>query len=674
MMAYQQRVNQFKSRIDFDDPSTTKPPSLAKSAVLQALEDEERQQSRGKGLQQQQRASRTRQREVAPASAPERTRTPCINRETVMRINRRPHRHRSCDSFWPPARSASPLDRTPAVGGADEEVPAGNVSPRPAVSDHRWVRFENGNISPPVTQPRAPRLPTPYPSPTLEDEQGSRQIFDQFAAAMATDQQLEDQQRQHEHSRRPDLVENVPLIDAVLDDLLTFSKTLVLRQSCLESEDLALATGREEAKIAEINDDNLINLLADDDNSGAQVADGPGTEMPKGDAERAALWKSLPSKQYNEGEAPERQENSGDESFREEKCDWNVNEEQNQTEQGNQNRSVDDSKNVLNNYLNTRRNQEDIFTNVAIFNWNPLDVYQQHGLFMIDPRFALADQHAAIPASDSAVAGRGQSNCLDQDDSYNKPSRTSNGSQKRNDAHLNSPKREQAANCEHPARHRDDDDAAAIGIVEITDGADPSSENVNSFATQRAEDSAASLLESHKIPNDRASPAVDHFYDSAHVEYPVRSDLRLGMASDAPTSTTTTKECHQSPVESDYDNDPTKSSATDATDGRPPRCQASGEEGLKRVAWPPPLDCGDDYEQHPVQNKCSPQAQQQQPYQHQQYYQQRSPQFQQQQQQQYHPPQQQQQQQQQQTPQHQPQERIIPIQRVSSLLTVQHKL
>uniref|UniRef100_A0A8D8K1I2 (northern house mosquito) hypothetical protein n=1 Tax=Culex pipiens TaxID=7175 RepID=A0A8D8K1I2_CULPI len=36
--------------IDFDDPSTTKPPSLAKSAVLQALEEEERQQSRGKGL------------------------------------------------------------------------------------------------------------------------------------------------------------------------------------------------------------------------------------------------------------------------------------------------------------------------------------------------------------------------------------------------------------------------------------------------------------------------------------------------------------------------------------------------------------------------------------------------------------------------------------------------
>ncbi|XP_052894484.1 putative mediator of RNA polymerase II transcription subunit 12 isoform X3 [Anopheles moucheti] len=36
--------------IDFDDPSTTKPPSLAKSAVLAALEEEEREKSRGTGL------------------------------------------------------------------------------------------------------------------------------------------------------------------------------------------------------------------------------------------------------------------------------------------------------------------------------------------------------------------------------------------------------------------------------------------------------------------------------------------------------------------------------------------------------------------------------------------------------------------------------------------------
>lgn len=49
--------------------------------------------------QQPSRPSRSRQREPEP----ERARTPCINRDTVLRINRRPVRHRSCDSFWPPA-------------------------------------------------------------------------------------------------------------------------------------------------------------------------------------------------------------------------------------------------------------------------------------------------------------------------------------------------------------------------------------------------------------------------------------------------------------------------------------------------------------------------------------------------------------------------------------------
>ncbi|XP_038114570.1 putative mediator of RNA polymerase II transcription subunit 26 isoform X4 [Culex quinquefasciatus] len=110
--------------IDFDDPSTTKPPSLAKSAVLQALEEEERQQqSRGKGFLQQSRPSRSRQREPVPG--PERARTPCINRDTVLRINRRPVRHRSCDSFWPPqqqhgtARSPSPRGTSTNLGGAE---------------------------------------------------------------------------------------------------------------------------------------------------------------------------------------------------------------------------------------------------------------------------------------------------------------------------------------------------------------------------------------------------------------------------------------------------------------------------------------------------------------------------------------------------------------------------
>ncbi|XP_058835530.1 uncharacterized protein LOC131692479 isoform X3 [Topomyia yanbarensis] len=117
MMAFHQRMHPFKSRIDFEDPSTTKPPSLAKSAVLQALEEEERQQAgRGKAGWQQ-RPSRSRQREPIPGA--ERAKTPCINRDTVLLINRRLPRHRSCDNIWPPARSLSPRDRSPAIGAAE---------------------------------------------------------------------------------------------------------------------------------------------------------------------------------------------------------------------------------------------------------------------------------------------------------------------------------------------------------------------------------------------------------------------------------------------------------------------------------------------------------------------------------------------------------------------------
>ncbi|XP_055621751.1 bromodomain-containing protein DDB_G0280777 isoform X2 [Toxorhynchites rutilus septentrionalis] len=622
MMAYHQRVPFYKPRIDFEDPATTKPPSLAKSAVLQALEEEERHQGRNKDWQ---RPGRSRQR----------SRTPCIDRETVLRINRRPQRHRSCDNFWPPARGPLPLDtRVPAVGGT--EVPAGNGSPEPASPYRRWVHFDNGNISPTTGggRPSTVRVPTPFPSPISDCE-----ILDKFAGGA-----MEIDPSNRSDPRAPDLVENVPLIDAVLDDLLTFSKNLVLRQSSASS---ALAAEREEAKIVEINDDDLINLLADDDNSETRVVDGP-TEEPNEGGENAASGKSLPSKQ--DRNAAEGQENSGDESFREAECDRNAN-EQNE----NPNYPIGDSEDVLDNYLSTRRNQEDIFANVAIFNWNPMDVYHQHGLFMIDPRFALADLHAIVPTANVATSHhRGGNEGQYQGSSHNEPtSRTSNGNQKSNVAHLNSLKREQASNDEHPSRAEEEDDAddtaATIGIVKITDGADTSSEDVNSFATQRRTQddtvSSSALLESHKIPNDRTSPAVDHFYDSAHVEYPVvRPDLYFGTATSQRAS-----ECHQSPLESDYDNDPPKSSSSvngDEDSARPPTTADEQEEGLKRVAWPPPAESGDDYEQHPSQNKCPPQVQQQQ----QQHYQQASPQP--------HPHQQQQ--------QHQPRERIIPIQRATS--------
>ncbi|EAT40898.1 AAEL007407-PB [Aedes aegypti] len=528
----------------------------------------------------------------------------------------------------------------------------------------RWVHFDNGNISPPpaADQHRSPtpvRIPTPYPSPIHSGEpddqpQCHQNVFDQFAAAFD----------EHQPQSKPasvDFVENVPLIDAVLDDLLTFSKTLVLRQSPVLScpRDFPLAKEREEAKIVEINDDNLINLLADDDDN--SIATKGVDETGRG---LASERKTLPSKQDStEDDASGlgwQQENSGNESFPEGKCDLNANEGRTQLEPKDHNRSADDSKDVIDNYLSTRRNHEDIFANVAIFNWNPLDVYHQHGLFMIDPRFALADLHATIPEDFSSTTHG-------QDDSYNeRQSRASNEGHMRNDAHLNSPKPVQI--------QQDDGDTVAIGTVGITDGADPSSVDVNSFATQLADPATGDgcLLESHKIPNDRASSsrrspaAVDHFYDSAHVEYPVRADL----------CTATIQECHQSPKESDYDNGPAKNITTGSR--RSSRGSSIGScsrrsslqrteistssstgrdetEGLKRVAWPPPAELGDgEYQyqqQQPVQQPQQPyhyppqQQQNQQPFQQQQHYQPAHTQ-----------PQQ----------QHQPRERIIPIQRATS--------
>lgn len=385
------------------------------------------------------------------------------------------------------------INSVPAAAAA-----AGNVPPA-ATSYHRWVRFENGNIHPRSPSTPLTRVPTPYPSPTRDENEA---IFDRFA------EQLKGSQDQDE-SESVGPVENVPLIDAVLDDLLTFSKSLTAADG---------EKGRAAAKIVEINDDNLINLLADDDNaaSGASGANEDSSkETTTGKKDSACLEKSLPSKPLL-GSA------NSDDVVDGEKCDQNANEARKRWDLSSED-----------NYLK----REDIFANVAIFNWNPLDVYQHHGLFMIDPRFALADLHATTVCNADDQTRR-----------------------KTDDAHSGN-----------------DDDTAA------TDGADPSSANVNSFATQRARQDGILLLESHKIPNDNGpstGTTVDHFYDSAHVEYPVRwPDSSLSNA---------TKECHQSPppppplVESDYDNDLAKkcNPQKDAVD--------DGEEGTARgrvVEW-----------------------------------------------------------------------------------------
>ncbi|XP_063700514.1 probable serine/threonine-protein kinase DDB_G0280133 isoform X3 [Culicoides brevitarsis] len=83
--------------IDFKNDITTAVPSnLQKSAVLRALEEEERQTGTRQTSEHQSR-SRTRRD---------------VDRETVLRINRHPVRHRSAECVWPPRRlSSSPVPK-----------------------------------------------------------------------------------------------------------------------------------------------------------------------------------------------------------------------------------------------------------------------------------------------------------------------------------------------------------------------------------------------------------------------------------------------------------------------------------------------------------------------------------------------------------------------------------
>lgn len=98
------------------------------------------------GFLQQSRPSRSRQREPVPG--PERARTPCINRDTVLRINRRPVRHRSCDSFWPPqqqhgtARSPSPRGTSTNLGGAEGGSFAYDIGAYGHYGSHESVYFD----------------------------------------------------------------------------------------------------------------------------------------------------------------------------------------------------------------------------------------------------------------------------------------------------------------------------------------------------------------------------------------------------------------------------------------------------------------------------------------------------------------------------------------------------
>uniref|UniRef100_A0A182SJ96 Uncharacterized protein n=1 Tax=Anopheles maculatus TaxID=74869 RepID=A0A182SJ96_9DIPT len=136
---------------------------------------------------------------------------------------------------------------------------------------------------------------------------------------------------------------------------------------------------RGSAPPVEINDDNLINLLANGDDGDVEDATDTSTTEQR----------DVPShndKPDDHGASETPGVSIGQEGEKLANKDSN-----------NSNQADDFSRTSTPDDCNERTQQEDLFTNVAIFNWNPLDVYQQHGLFMIDPRFALADMRAISP-------------------------------------------------------------------------------------------------------------------------------------------------------------------------------------------------------------------------------------------------------------------------------------
>uniref|UniRef100_A0A182XMH4 Zasp-like motif domain-containing protein n=1 Tax=Anopheles quadriannulatus TaxID=34691 RepID=A0A182XMH4_ANOQN len=262
-------------------------------------------------------------------------------------------------------------------------------TPSPPTDYTRWARFENGNISPRATTPSpgrdlttnerqqsTPASGAPTTEPTRRQTRGEEieHIFQQLNHSLKANAE-DSEQSAATKATLGQLVENVPVIERILDDLLTFSKQLLEQKQLLQERQESASGGdaaaaqqepgapkrraenRAMAPRVEINDDNLINLLASDSSGGEE-----GKEMTP-----AIDDHDTPERTHSEGESKKCRANNG-------------------ANNGNQ---------PVGGELPPQR--EDPFTSVAIFNWNPLDVYQQQGLFMIDPRFALADMRAISP-------------------------------------------------------------------------------------------------------------------------------------------------------------------------------------------------------------------------------------------------------------------------------------
>uniref|UniRef100_A0A182Q6U7 Uncharacterized protein n=1 Tax=Anopheles farauti TaxID=69004 RepID=A0A182Q6U7_9DIPT len=274
-----------------------------------------------------------------------------------------------------PAAASSPTDRgidaennEPDDGGRQIAIRSDTTPTANAEDYRRWARFENGNVSPPLPQPPPTSRPSSPSSVLTANETAKRRtrgediedIFEQLNHSLKVDgEETGDTSPVKEtapskSALASQLVENVPVIERILDDLLTFSKQLLEQKQQLveraketDTVDANTAGNHVMAPAAKTNDDNLINLSASDDDAVGidKSYEGPGVSIDGED-------KNLVNNDDN---------HAGD--------------------------------------VSAVPQREDPFANVAIFNWNPLDVYQQHGLFMIDPRFALADMRAAIPCT-----------------------------------------------------------------------------------------------------------------------------------------------------------------------------------------------------------------------------------------------------------------------------------
>ncbi|ETN61088.1 hypothetical protein AND_007268 [Anopheles darlingi] len=302
-------------------------------------------------------------------------------------------------------------------GGDDDQQKIATEHPQhhnPNADYGRWARFENGNIPGHHSPPSAsPGTTTAAAGETKRLTRGDEieQIFQQLNQTLKENVTLPEPadvsgacyELGHHPVTGGQLVENVPVIESILDDLLTFSRQLepghTRPRGATANGQMEPVPGRADATLTEINDDNLINLLADDGDNDGDTSTSQDAVADAADKSRNGCDGS------RETMPPPPQLKDTDETKKKSSIN-NDNDDEERTAANNQFHRAITSSMAASAACPAPR--EDIFTNVAIFNWNPLDVYQPDGgLFMIDPRFALADMRAISPALVHHGAGTG---------------------------------------------------------------------------------------------------------------------------------------------------------------------------------------------------------------------------------------------------------------------------